>query len=341
VAQARSRFQNIYVILKSLSAQLLIPLLCLVLWTQISCTWLDHPTNRALQRELIEQSKHGLALARYRVQPLSEIEVCFFDGSRKRLKNTCCSLANNPTISRNRLVAVDTTSTLPDPLRLGVPNFLQALQSYGGQVVVADTETKVLARSETRIWPAEVFLSPDQKRFAFISVLQGGQQADSGLYVAGFGKAQVWRLMSVRPATPHDGFQAQTTVDWSPDGNSLVCSIDGAVLVVDSHTGKSRKLADGSAPLWSPSGDQISYVTLDWEPALLNLSGGESKRIDPGKKTSTPLEWSPDGKYLLIAEGTGSHVWYGCLWVYRVSDGAFVPIPNYGVGGPRAHWIQL
>ncbi len=56
---------------------------------------------------------------------------------------------------------------------------------------------------------------------------------------------------------------------------------------------------------------------------------------------STPIEWSPDGRYLLIYEGQGSHVPYGCIWVYRVSDGAFVPIPNYGVGGPRPHWIQF
>jgi Tol biopolymer transport system component len=138
-----------------------------------------------------------------------------------------------------------------------------------------------------------------------------------------------------------DGFQAQMTVDWSPDGKNLLCNHEGAVFLVDSRTGKSRKIADGSAPLWSPSDDWISYITSDWEAALLNVASGKSRRIDPGKKTATPIEWSPDGKYLLILEGEGSHVLYGCLWVYRISDGAFVPIPNYGKGGPRAHWIQL
>ena len=235
-----------------------------------------------------------------------------------------------------------TSSPVLDPLRDGTAVLLQALRAYGGQVVVLDTRNTVLARSEVRIWPAEVSLSPDERRLACVSVLQGGNEGDRGLYVAGFGKGEVRKLMSFALPTQHDGFQADMTVDWSPDGKNLLCNHEGAVLLVDSLTGTSRKIADGSAPLWSPSGDWISYITADWEAALLNVASGKSRRIDPGKKTGTPLEWSPDGKYLLILEGQGSHVWYGCLWVYRVSDGAFVPIPNgYGTGGPHAQWIQL
>jgi dipeptidyl aminopeptidase/acylaminoacyl peptidase len=316
--------------------------LCGALTALSSCTWLDHTTNAALQRELIERSRQGLALAHYQTQPALEIQLLFFDGSRKYQKVTCCSRAESPTISRNRLVVVDMTSSpSPNPLRDSVPDLLKGLRSYGGQVVVMDARHIVLARSEIRIWPDEVSLSPDERLFAFVSVLQGGQQGDLGLYVAGFGKEDVRRLMSVARPTHHEGFQAQTTVDWSPDGKSLLFGNEGAVLLVDSHTGRTRKIADGSAALWSPSGDWISYITADWDPALLNVTSGESRRIDPGKRTRSPLEWSPDGKYLLILEGEGSHVPYGCLWVYRISDGAFVPIPNYGKGGPRAHWIQL
>jgi Tol biopolymer transport system component len=222
-----------------------------------------------------------------------------------------------------------------------VADILAAAKEYGGPVIVSDNRSTVLALSQIRIRPTEASLSPDEKRFAFVSVLQGGNEADRGLYVAGFGKGEVRKLMSVAQPSPHDGYQTHTTVDWAPDGKTLVFNNEDSVLLVDSHTGKSRKIADGSAPLWSPSGDWISYITPDRDAALLNVSSGESKRIDPGKKTNTPLEWSPDGKYLLILEGEGSHVPYGCLWVYRISDGAFVPIPNYGQGGPRAHWIQL
>jgi dipeptidyl aminopeptidase/acylaminoacyl peptidase len=308
----------------------------------ISCTWLDHFTNAALQGELVDRSKQGLALAQYQTQPVLQINLLLFDGSSKRLKDICCSRPASPTISRNRLVVVDMTSSpAPNPLGDTVSDLLPALRAYGGQVVVMDTRNTVLARSEILIWPAEVSLSPDERRFAFVSVLQGGQQADRGLYVAGFGKGEVRRLMSVAQPTSHDAFQTRTTVDWSPDGKSLVFNDESAVLLVDPHTGSSRKIADGSAPLWSPLGDWISYVTSDRKPALLNVASGKSRPIDPGKKTNTPLEWSPDGKYLLILEGEGSHVPYGCLWVYRISDGAFVPIPNYGIGGPRAHWIQL
>jgi dipeptidyl aminopeptidase/acylaminoacyl peptidase len=328
--------------MKGFSPAMLAGPLCWALSALTSCTWLDHSTNATLQRELIEQSGQGLALAQYQTQPALQIDLLLFNGSSKRLKVSCCSRPESPTISRNRLVVVDMTSSpAPNPLRDSASDLLQELRVYGGQVVVMDTRNTVLARSEIRIWSAEVSLSPDERRFAFVGVLQGGQQGDPGLYVAGFGKGEVRRLMSVAPPRLHDGFRRQTTVDWSPDGKSLVFNDEGAVLLVDQQTGRWRKIADGSAPLWSPSGDWISYITPDREAALLNVSSGESKRINPGKKTSTPLEWSPDSKYLLILEGEGSHVPYGCLWVYRISDGAFVPIPNYGVGGPRAHWIQL
>ena len=329
--------------MKCFSPKIRTGLLCCALSALTSCAWLDHSTNSGLQRELIERSRQGLALAQYQTQPLLQINLLIFDGSSKRLEVACCSRAEAPTISRNRLVVVDMTCcpTL-NPLRVSPSDLLQELRIYGGQVVVMDTRNAVLARSEIRIWPAEVSLSPDERRFAFVGVLQGGQQGDQGLYVAGFGKGEARKLMHVTRPTSHDGYQVHTTVGWSPDGKSLVFNGDGAVLLVDLRTGRSRKIADGSAPLWSPSGDWISYVTPDREAALLNVSSGESRRIDPGKKTGTPLEWSPDGKYLLILEGEGSHVPNGCLWVYRVSDGAFVPIPNYyGTGGPRAQWIQL
>jgi dipeptidyl aminopeptidase/acylaminoacyl peptidase len=290
----------------------------------------------------MERSGQGLALAQYQTQPVLQINLRLFDGSNKRLKVTCCLRAENPTISRNRLVVVDMTSSPAlNLLRDSASDLLKELRIYGGQVVVMDTRNAVLARSEIRIWPADVSLSPDERRFAFVGVLQGGQQGDQCLYVAGFGKGEAQKLMNVTRPTSHDGYQVHTTVDWSPDGNSLVFNNEGAVLLVDSGTGSSRKIADGSAPLWSPSGDWISFITPDREAALLNVSSGESRRIDAGRKTGTPIEWSPDGEYLLILEGEGSHVPFGCLWVYRVSDGAFVPIPNYGTGGPRAKWIQL
>jgi Tol biopolymer transport system component len=139
-----------------------------------------------------------------------------------------------------------------------------------------------------------------------------------------------------------DGRQPpQISVDWSPDGESVLFSYEGAVLLVDAQTGQTRKIADGGAALWSPTGEWISYVTSQSEPALLNVATGESKVINPGKPTGSVLEWSPDGKYLLIPEGEGSHVPYGCLWVYRVSDGAFVPILRYGMTNSTPHWIQL
>lgn len=74
---------------------------------------------------------------------------------------------------------------------------------------------------------------------------------------------------------------------------------------------------------------------------LFNLTTGETKAIDPGRQVVAPIEWSPDGNYLLIREGEGSHVPYGCYWVYRISDSSWLPLQDLGVGGLPPNWIQV
>jgi len=79
---------------------------------------------------------------------------------------------------------------------------------------------------------------------------------------------------------------------------------------------------------WSPSGDWVSYVTTQWRAALLNLRTHETKIIDPSAKMAWEMEWSPDGKFLLLAE-TGD-TYFGFEWVYRISDGAYCPLHDLG-----------
>ena len=108
---------------------------------------------------------------------------------------------------------------------------------------------------------------------------------------------------------------------------------------MDPQTGKSEKIADGGFALWSPLGDQITYISLRGEGILLNPATREKKIIDQGYEILGPLEWSPDGKFLLIY--ATSHVPYGMLWAYRISDSAYVQLQDFGVGGPHPHWLKL
>jgi hypothetical protein len=305
-----------------------------------SCTQFDHPTNADLQVELVERSKHGLALARF-AKSAPNTEVRFFDGREELIHLACCRPQQESTVSRNRLVMIDMTrAPVLDPLH--DPGFLGALEQYGGPVVKLDTRGRVIARSEAMFRPAAVTLSHNEERFAIAGVPRGHPETDTGVYVADFNLREPHKVLSVvLPPVQQGSFDTQMLLDWSPDDASLLFSYGGSICLLDLQGGKAKKVADGHSALWSPSGKWISYTTAGFEPALLNALTGESKLIDPGKRMRSPLEWSPDGAYLLIPESEGSHVPYGCLWVYRVSDGGFVPIPNYGMAGPAPHWIQL
>jgi WD40 repeat protein len=320
----------------SASAPLLIAAVC----TLTSCTLLDHPTDAGLQRELIERSKQGLGLARFS-KSSADIDLRFFDGREVVLNLACCPPVQERTISRNRLVMVDMThAPILDPLR--DPGLLATLQLYGGPVVKLDTRGRLIAYSKVLFQPAVVSLSHNEERFAIAGVPGGHPIADAGVYVAGFQGGEAHKLMNLTFPAPQRGhFRTQMTLDWSTHDDNLLFSYNGSISLLDPRSGRAKKITEGHSALWSPSGKWISYITANFDPALLNVSTGESKLIDPHKHTGSPLEWSPDGAYLLIPESEGSHVPYGCLWVYRVSDGAFVPIPNYGIAGPAPHWIQI
>ena len=321
-----------------------LPLLLGALCSVTSCTWLDHPTSNALQRELAEKSRKGLALAMFFRPDELNLTARPFNGPIQTIHMQCCP---GPTqgrrISRSRIVMVDMSNAPAiDSLRDAVGS-LAGIPLYGGQVVEMDSQGSVINRSIVRFHPATVSLSADGEHFAILGAPLGPGDwvRATGVYVGGFHVKEIRKLIEAEPAAPFSAIESESSVDWSPDGSALLLSQLGSVSLIDVQTGRSRKIVDGGAARWSPDGVSMSYVTLKSEAALLNVSSGESKLIDPGKKVNAPLEWSPDGKYLIVAEEQGSHVYEGCLWVYRVSDGAWAPFPDYGVFAKRWYWIQL
>ncbi|HEV8039241.1 MAG TPA: hypothetical protein VGP62_10295 [Bryobacteraceae bacterium] len=216
-----------------------------------------------------------------------------------------------------------------------------AFKRYGGPVIEMDTSGAVVSRSIAHFRPAPVSLAPDGEHFAILSPPLDHPDWPGGFYIGGFHDSITRNLVSLKYPDRYDSFAKLPIADWSPRGDTLLFSHLGTISLVDVQTGRSRKLADGGAAMWSPSGDWISYVTVKSEVTLLNPSTGESKRIDPGKQMQWLPKWSPDGKYLLVPEGEGSHVVYGCLWVYRVSDGAWAPLPDFNPFMQEWYWIEL
>jgi hypothetical protein len=296
------------------SISILLTALCV---STCACTWLSHLTNFGLQRELAERSKQGLAVA-------SDFGIRFFDGRKVEGRLECCKSQGIGVIARNRIVLVDLPVDAFDALLAG--------GFYGGPVVVMDAHGAVVERSELEVHADAVSLSPDEKTFAFVGAPRG-PLGDWGVFVAGFQGKKARKVKDALPGTP-----LPPALDWSPDGRNLLLSTLGEVEILNAETGQSQKVADGRDARWSPSGDWISYVTFEQRAALLNLHTHETKIIDPSAGIAWQIEWSPDGKLLLLAEQGGTYL--GLQWVYRISDGAFCPIHDLG-GYPRPNWIML
>ncbi|HWZ31130.1 MAG TPA: hypothetical protein VNX18_07350 [Bryobacteraceae bacterium] len=233
----------------------------------------------------------------------------------------------------------------PNPVPLALHDteaYLAALATYCGQIVELDMNASVRARSEVCVDASAIALSPNGESIAFSGMPRGANLEARGLYLAKFHGASVQKSLDLPLASRYDlNTTTREFLDWMADGENLLLSRGGRVLVIDSKTGGFREILNAGAAQASPMGTWITYLTASYDAVLQNLATGESRRLDPGKQVLSPIEWSPDGKYLLLHEGKGSHVPYGCWWVYRLSDSAFFPIPNYAQGGPRPHWIEL
>jgi WD40 repeat protein len=209
----------------------------------------------------------------------------------------------------------------------------------GGPVVLMDEDGKILERSVVSIHVFDFLsLAPDEMSFAFLGAHLDRPQDGVGVFVAGFRGEEVRKLAAVQTVSYE--VQWRSSLDWSTDGRSLLFSGAEGIQVINVRTGESQKIADGGFARWSPSGEWITYTTLRNEAVLFNLATREAKPIDPGHEVIAPIEWSPDGKYLLLREGEGSHVPYGCYWVYRISDSAWLPLQDLGVGGGRPNWMR-
>jgi WD40-like Beta Propeller Repeat len=88
---------------------------------------------------------------------------------------------------------------------------------------------------------------------------------------------------------------------WSPDGRRLVYQEGSEIRVIDRAGANGRIVATGTNPSWSPGG-VIVYVSASETFQLISPDGEAKGTLGSARDFLGPLQWSPDGRYLLGAK---------------------------------------
>lgn len=118
----------------------------------------------------------------------------------------------------------------------------------------------------------------------------------------------------------------------SPDGTRVAFSSGGTLAVMDLASKQATSLGlTASAPAWSPLGDLIAYVSATdyYNTGAVHVArpdGSGARVVTTGAGYLGRLDWSPDGKYLIAANNTGS------LVVIDVATGEEMPVRLMAAG---------
>jgi len=154
------------------------------------------------------------------------------------------------------------------------------------------------------------------------------------LYLLLFGEKQLFQI------TKNVG--NVVSPDYSPDGRRIVFAnraSDGptSIWMVNADGLNPRLVYAGSdtivAAAWSPDGEKIAYamsvgIPQEYEIFTMNTEGKNHVRISQGLAgIGGSIDWSPDGKSLLVYAGA-----YGDKDIYKieVADGSYAQITNGG-----------
>ncbi len=111
----------------------------------------------------------------------------------------------------------------------------------------------------------------------------------------------------------------------SPDGTRLVyhTAVPTRLRIVEVSSGVVQDIGvPGRFPRWSPRGDYIAYYD-DGAVSIVKPDGtGRRTLTTSNRQYASTLDWSPDGKWIAAAEGSGAG-----LDLIEVETGVVIPLP--------------
>lgn len=190
-------------------------------------------------------------------------------------------------------------------LRQGPLFFLPSRRIYAASL---DTATLSAAHLPFRLGDYPEW-SPDGKWVAFNSTVYGSilsSRRNAAIYIVGSEGGSRKRV------TDPKGFTEPT---WSPDGTHLAfCQGDSIYLlevecVLDAKScgSKPAYLTQGFSPDWSPSGDQILYVSPERHIAVVNVDRSSDPVVLTPDLYGGHPKWSPAGDRIVFAADSGDH----------------------------------
>lgn len=173
-----------------------------------------------------------------------------------------------------------------------------------------------------------------------IAPVQGSPCADdSSGYPSECAALEIWEL-------PIDGSAPQRVVgdldirvfdpSFSRDGTYLafsgrggamelsVANADGTEARAVVRVGQDSDQGYGSAPIWSPSGEELAYITEGGNLKVVDVATGTARTLSTGWPYTGDPSWSRDGDRIMFSKGSGATqdgVGLGDLWTVGVDGG--------------------